>query len=123
MSALLIALGAALGAPTRFLVDRTVRARSSGLVPWGIVAVNVAGALVLGLLTGLSVQHRLSADWLLLLGTGFCGALTTFSTFAYDVIAILERRQWVAGVVTLAVHLVVALPAAALGWVLSGASW
>ncbi|MGN6689000.1 MAG: fluoride efflux transporter CrcB [Actinomycetales bacterium] len=122
-AALLVVIGAAVGAPLRFVVDRTVRSRTSAVVPWGIVAVNVVGAALLGLLTGLGSQQRLSSAWLLLLGTGFCGSLTTFSTFAYDVVAILERRRFVPALVTLAVHLVVALPAAALGWQLSGAPW
>ena len=74
MTALLVAVGAACGATLRFWVAHHLDART----PWGTLLVNVAGSLVLGLLVGAGV----SADGLALLGTGFCGGLTTYSAFA-----------------------------------------
>ena len=74
MSALLVALGAAAGAPLRFLVGLWLDRR----LHWGTLAVNLAGSFVLGLLVGAAVEGR----WLALLGTGFCGGLTTYSAFA-----------------------------------------
>jgi CrcB protein len=71
---LYVALGAALGAPLRFLTAHFL----DGRLPWGTVLVNVAGSFVLGALTG----SGLDAELLALLGTGFCGALTTYSAFA-----------------------------------------
>jgi len=71
---LLVAVGAAAGATLRFHVAR----RLDGRFPRGTLLVNVAGSFVLGLLFGGSV----SADGLALLGTGFCGGLTTYSAFA-----------------------------------------
>ena len=74
MSALLVALGAATGAPLRYLVGGWLDRR----VHWGTLAVNLAGSFVLGVLIGAAVHGH----WLALLGTGFCGGLTTYSAFA-----------------------------------------
>ena len=79
-----IALGAALGAPARFAVDRYfVRTRGTKL-PYGTFVVNSIGSLILGFMTGLllNLAAGQSAGWqfaLNMIGTGFCGALTTFS--------------------------------------------
>ena len=74
MTGLLVALGAAVGSPLRYLVAQ----RWDGRFPRGTLAVNVLGSLLLGLLAALS----LSGDLVALLGTGFCGGFTTYSAFA-----------------------------------------
>ena len=74
MTLLYVALGAALGAPLRFLTAHFL----DGRLPWGTVLVNVVGSFVLGALTGSGLDGELTA----LLGTGFCGGLTTYSAFA-----------------------------------------
>jgi len=80
MTVLLVALGAAIGAPLRYLSDRAIQARQDSVFPWGTFTVNVVGSLLLSFLIGLPVDSALTA----LLGTGFCGALTTYSTFSYE---------------------------------------
>ncbi|MGP2440354.1 fluoride efflux transporter CrcB [Streptomyces sp. JW3] len=84
MNWLLVVVGAMIGAPVRYLTDRAVRARCGSAFPWGILLVNVAGSLILGLLTGAAVAGAAGSRLQLLLGTGLCGALTTYSTFSYD---------------------------------------
>lgn len=89
MTALLVALGAAVGAPLRYLTDRYFRARYGAGFPWGTLAVNVAGSFVLGLVLGLPLAPGAVA----LLGTGFCGALTTYSTFSWEILTLTRRGE------------------------------
>lgn len=85
-----VVAGAA-GAVTRFAVDRTVRDRYAQRFPWGTFVVNVSGSLLFGFLTGLGLSHGLPRTPRVILGTGFCGAYTTFSTFAFETVALLEE--------------------------------
>lgn len=87
--AFLTAAGA--GAVARYLIDVSVRRRTAGAFPWGTLVVNVSGSLLLGLLTGFGLQHGLSTTGGLVLGTGFCGAYTTFSTFSFETVKLLEE--------------------------------
>ncbi|GAA1915348.1 CrcB family protein [Nocardioides lentus] len=110
MTPLLVALGAAVGAPARFLLGR----RLDGRLPWGILVANVLGSALLGVLTALS----LSGAWLALLGTGFCGAFTTYSSLAVGAHDAGPRR----GTAYVLLTLGLALPACALGFV-AAAAW
>ncbi|MGP3932871.1 fluoride efflux transporter CrcB [Nonomuraea sp. KM88] len=87
MTVLLIVLGAAVGAPLRYLADRAVQARHDTVFPWGTLTVNVAGSALLGFLAVLPAGDGVTA----LAGTGFCGALTTYSTFGYETVRLVEE--------------------------------
>lgn len=116
MTALLVVLGAAVGAPTRYLADLWVQSRHTTRYPWGTFVVNVAGSLVLGLTAG--AAYAVSApQWLLtLVGTGFCGALTTFSTFSFEAVRLAQEEATATAVAYVAASLVTGVAAAALGW-------
>ncbi|MFE2726022.1 fluoride efflux transporter CrcB [Kitasatospora sp. NPDC059327] len=90
MNWLLVVVGAVVGAPLRYLTDRAVQARHDSVFPWGTFTVNVAGCLVLGLVTGAVAAGAASSHVQLLLGTGLCGALTTYSTFSYETLRLAE---------------------------------
>ncbi|MFF3641332.1 fluoride efflux transporter CrcB [Streptomyces sp. NPDC002564] len=90
MNWLLVIVGGMAGAPLRYLTDRIVQARHDSGFPWGTFTVNVVGCLILGLLTGAVAAGAVSSDVQLLLGTGLCGALTTYSTFSYETLRLAE---------------------------------
>ncbi|MFI9270851.1 fluoride efflux transporter CrcB [Kitasatospora sp. NPDC052896] len=90
MNLLLVFLGGMLGAPLRYLADKAVQARHDSVFPWGTFGINISGAFVLGALTGAASAHGLPQNATLLLGTGVCGAFTTFSTFGYETVRLLE---------------------------------
>ena len=90
MTVLFVLLGGMAGAPARYLTDRAVQARHDSVFPWGTFAVNMCGSLLLGFLLGAERHLGLPSSVLLLLGTGFCGGLTTFSTFGYETLRLLE---------------------------------
>ncbi len=110
-----IALGGFLGAPARVLVDRFVAARSVSELPFGTFAVNVSGSLVLGLLTGLALRGHVPATVKGAVGTGFCGAYTTFSTWSFETVRLLEERELLLAVLNVGVSLAVGLAAAGAG--------
>lgn len=111
MNWLLVTVGAAVGAPLRYLADRAVQARHDSVFPWGTFVVNVAGSLVLGAVTGAAVSSSAST----LLGTGLCGALTTYSTFSYETLRLAERGWPYLAVANLAATVLVGLGSLFLG--------
>ena len=113
MTLVLVALGAAVGAPLRYLVDRAVQGRHDSLFPWGTFAVNVVGSFLLGLLAAGTLHTP--APVLAALGTGLCGALTTYSTFGYETVRLLQDRARLFAVLNVGASIVAGLGAAALG--------
>ncbi|SEG87079.1 camphor resistance protein CrcB [Actinacidiphila yanglinensis] len=123
MNWLLVIVGAAVGAPARYLTDRSVQARHDTLFPWGTFTVNVIGSFVLGLVTGAVSAGGASGHVQLLLGTGFCGALTTYSTFSYETLRLTEDDAWFLGAVNVVGSVVAGLGAAFTGAALAEAIW
>jgi CrcB protein len=109
---LLVALGAAVGAPLRYLTDRAVQARHDSVFPWGTLTVNVAGSLLLGFLTGLPASPAVAA----LAGTGFCGALTTYSTFSYETLRLAQTGARFYAAANIVASVVAGVGAAGLGF-------
>jgi CrcB protein len=108
-------IAGAVGAPLRYLVDIAITERTKGAFPWATFVINVTGSFLLGLLTGLGLHHGLPKTARLVLGTGFCGAYTTFSTFSFETVRLVEEGESLAAVKNAAGTLVVAALAAAAG--------
>jgi len=118
VTALLVVVGAAVGAPLRFLADRWAVARRGHGSVLGTLGVNVLGSALLGLVLGLGDAP---AEVVALIGTGFCGALTTFSTFGYDIVRLTEERSVGRALAYVAATLVLGIGAAALTYLLARA--
>lgn len=118
---LFVCVGAAIGAPARYLTDRAVQARHDTVVPWGTMTVNVVGSMVLGLLTGVATSHHVSEAVALGLGTGLCGALTTYSTFSYETFRLYESGARLYAALNIAISLLAGLGAALLGLAIGSA--
>jgi len=117
IAALLVALGAAVGAPLRYLTDQWLRARRGAVFPWGTAVVNVTGSLLLGVLIGLPANDAVR----LVVGTGVCGALTTYSTFSYETLRLGQKRAWRVAGASVLVNLGVGIGAAFAGVALAEA--
>jgi len=116
MNVLLVVCGAAVGAPLRFLVDKHMVARLllgtriETPLPWGTFAVNILGSFLLGALSGVGNQTIA-----LLLGVGFCGAFTTYSTFAAETTALAASGHRGKALLNVVLNLGVGLLAAVVG--------
>ena len=99
------------GSVARFLADGLVGSAAGGGFPAGTFAVNVSGAMILGLLTGLALGH----DQALLAGTAAVGSYTTFSTWMFETERLAEDRQAAVAVANVVASLVLGVAAAALG--------
>jgi len=118
VTVLLVFLGGAVGAPTRYLVDRFIQARHVQRFPFGTLTVNLAGCLILGLITGRVAAGAWSAHTQALLGTGFCGGLTTFSTFSVETVDLLGQRLSYRAAAYVLASTALGLAAARSGWAL-----
>ena len=117
---LLIGLGAVFGANARYWLTQLFAARFGPAFPSGTLFINISGSLLLGFLLTLVGQRFVADPGLrLLLGTGFLGAYTTFSTFSYDTITLLERGDWLPALLYAGASLLGSIFAAYLGIVLA----
>lgn len=121
MTIAMVLLGGAIGAPLRYLIDLFVQSRHDTRFPWGTFTVNVLGSLVLGAVAAAVVEAGAPSWVLALVGTGLCGALTTFSTFGFETVRLLEEGSPLTALSNCAASLAVGLGACAAGYALVAA--
>lgn len=119
MTVVLVAVAAFAGAVCRYAVDLAVQHRTGGRRPLGTLVVNVSGSLALGLLVGVSLHHGLDAGVRAVVGTGFLGAYTTFSTFALETVRLVEEGTSLDALTHAAVSTMLGLAAAGAGLALT----
>ena len=121
MTVAMVLVGGAIGAPLRYLTDLLVQSRHDSVFPWGTFLVNVAGSLVLGITMGV-VGSVAAPSWLVpLVGIGVCGAFTTFSTFGYETVRLLEEGSLLTAAVNSLGSLAAGLGAFASGYAATAA--
>ena len=121
MTLLLVLLGAAVGAPLRYLVDLLVQSRHDSVFPFGTLAVNAVGSSLLGATAG-ALAAEPGPDWVLpLLGIGLCGALTTFSTFGFETVRLAQQGALRAATANVLGSVAVSLAGCAGAWALAQA--
>ncbi len=93
MTVILLALAGGVGAAVRFMVDGLIRQRVKTAFPWGTMLINVTGSFALGFLAGLVMRGHAPGSLFLILGTGFLGGYTTFSTASLETIRLIQSGR------------------------------
>jgi CrcB protein len=114
-----VALAGALGAVARYVVHSAVQSRVGGQFPIGTVVINLSGSLVLGFVAGLVIYQGVDHEVRAIVGTGFLGGYTTFSSYAYETVALFETGASRAAVVNAVGSVAIGLAAATVGLVLA----
>jgi CrcB protein len=112
---LAVAVAGGVGAVARLVLDGALRSRVTINFPLGTTVINVTGSFLLGLVTGLALAHGLPVELRAILGTGFLGGYTTFSTASYETVRLAQQRRYRAAFVNGFGMLVLALAAAGIG--------
>ncbi|WP_171110312.1 MULTISPECIES: fluoride efflux transporter CrcB [Streptomyces] len=123
MNWLLVVVGGMVGAPLRYLTDLAVQRRHDTVFPWGTFTANVVGCLVLGLVSGAVLAGAASSQVQLLIGTGLCGTLTTYSTFSYETLRLAEDGARFYAAANVVASVVAGLGAALVGVTVAEALW
>jgi CrcB protein len=116
LTAVSICVAGGIGAALRLILDGLIRARVKSTYPVGITVINVTGSFLLGLLTGLATSQLVSDQWHLVVGTGFLGGYTTFSTASFETVRLIEDRRYVAAAFNGLGMLLICTAAAAIGF-------
>ncbi|MFJ7216773.1 fluoride efflux transporter CrcB [Amycolatopsis sp. NPDC098790] len=115
MTVLLVALGSAAGSILRYLTDLRVQAWRKSPFPFGTLTVNVVGSFILGFLSGWLLRGAEPSSVRALVAVGFCGGLTTFSTFGYETVRLFSEKARRYAVLNVLVTVVAGLVSGTLG--------
>ncbi len=121
MTPVLVAVGGAAGSILRYLTDRRVQAWRDSPFPFGTLTVNIVGSFILGFLSGWLLHGAEPSSVRALVAVGFCGGLTTFSTFGYETVRLFLEKTRLYAVVNVLVTVVAGLTSGALGLLLATA--
>jgi CrcB protein len=91
---ILVGIGGLFGSIVRYLVASSITKTITSAFPYSTFAVNIVGCLIIGIIFGLSERFDWLPEWRFFLATGFCGGFTTFSSFAYENILLLQDKDY-----------------------------
>jgi CrcB protein len=113
-----IAVGSAIGGVSRYLVGGLVQRLTAGTFPTGTLVINITGSFLLGAILRYGIDTpTITPELRALLTVGFCGGYTTFSTFSYETVALLEDGEWSRAALYVALSVGLSLVATFLGFV------
>lgn len=116
---MVVGLAGAAGAVARYLIDGTVQDRARGVLPFGTLTVNVIGSVLMGLVTGIVLFHGTGDTARAIVGTGFCGGLTTWSAASWETLRLVEEDQPAAALLTAIGGMAASVAAAGCGMLLA----
>jgi|SRR5919199_2207819 CrcB protein len=119
MNILLVAVGGAIGATARYLLGGWIQSWVGSSFPWGTLVINVSGSLIIGLVLGLVDRGTLSSEARLFLAVGLLGGFTTFSTFSYEGIQMVQSGDYGSLLIYEVTHLGLGLLAANFGLIMA----
>jgi fluoride exporter len=94
MIGLYVALAGSGGAVSRFMLDGQIRTKFNRTFPWATFLINASGSFILGLVSGILLKHKSMTFFEGVIGTGFCGGYTTFSTASFETVRLLEKHRY-----------------------------
>lgn len=118
-----LSLAGGAGATARLFLDGLIRTRVKSTFPIGTTLINVTGSLLLGFVTALALTHSLPTEWRLIIGTGFLGGYTTFSTASFETVRLAQQGRYGAALANGIGMFVIALLAAGFGLWLGSLPW
>lgn len=119
MTVLLLGIAGGIGALLRFVFDGLIRTRLGRSFPWGTIIINFTGSLLLGYIVGMVLHHHAPDDLRIILGIGFCGGYTTFSTASFETVRLIEDKRYLVAFSHAGGTLVLAFIGAAIGLMLT----
>ena len=115
---IMVGCGSLLGGAARYLISVAMKTMSKGF-PWGTLAVNLVGCLVIGLLWGFfSKNSSESSSWALFMTIGICGGFTTFSTFSKEALMMLQAGNFMSLMAYVAISVIAGIALVAAGYYL-----
>jgi CrcB protein len=112
---LLTGIAGSVGAVLRYLTDKFISDKIYGEFPLGTFIINASGSFLLGFIVGLGSAHHLSSFYSTVLGTGFCGAFTTFSTYMYETYNLIMSKSYLQATLNLLGTTAICITFAAVG--------